>query len=69
LHTATQYALLTALAAFGRTYISSGAGYIAKGVGWGWFFVLCALAAIPSLCLLTWLQRRRHFDGLGSIRV
>ena len=29
LHTATQYALLTALAAFGRTYLSSGAGYIA----------------------------------------
>ena len=27
LHTATQYALLTALAAFGRTYLSSGAGY------------------------------------------
>ena len=69
LHTATQYALLTALAAFGRTYISSGAGYVAKGFGWGWFFVICALAAIPSLCLLTWLQRRRHFDGLGSIRV
>ena len=69
LHTATQYALLTALAAFGRTYISSGAGYVAKGVGWGWFFVICALSAIPSLCLLAWLQRRRHFDGLGSIKV
>ncbi len=27
LHTATQYALLTALAAFGRTYLSSGAGF------------------------------------------
>ena len=27
LHTATQYALLTALAAVGRTYLSSGAGY------------------------------------------
>ncbi len=30
LHTATQYALLTALAAVGRTYLSSGAGYVAK---------------------------------------
>ena len=29
LHTATQYALLTALAAVGRTYLSSGAGFIA----------------------------------------
>ena len=30
LHTATQYALLTALAAVGRTYFSSGAGFIAE---------------------------------------
>ena len=29
LHTATQYALLTALAAVGRTYLSSGAGFVA----------------------------------------
>jgi MFS transporter, PAT family, beta-lactamase induction signal transducer AmpG len=69
LHTATQYALLTALAAFGRTYLSSGAGYIATATGWIWFFVICALAAIPSLCLLAWLQRRGHFDGLGSVNV
>jgi PAT family beta-lactamase induction signal transducer AmpG len=69
LHTATQYALLTALAAFGRTYLSSGAGYIATATGWVWFFVICALAAIPSLCLLAWLQRRGHFDGLGSVNV
>ena len=31
LHTATQYALLTALAAVGRTYLSSGAGYRREG--------------------------------------
>jgi MFS transporter, PAT family, beta-lactamase induction signal transducer AmpG len=67
LHTATQYALLTALAAFGRTYLSSGAGYIAEGTGWVWFFAICAMAAIPSFCLLAWLQRRGHFAGLGSI--
>ncbi len=34
LHTATQYALLTALAAVGRTYLSSGAGFVAKSTGW-----------------------------------
>ena len=39
LHTATQYALLTALAAVGRTYLSSGAGFIAEATGWVWFFV------------------------------
>ena len=31
LHTATQFALLTALSAFGRTYLSAGAGFVAQG--------------------------------------
>jgi len=64
LHTATQYALLTALAAFGRTYLSSGAGFIATATGWVWFFVICALAGLPSMVLLWWLQIRGHFDKL-----
>jgi MFS transporter, PAT family, beta-lactamase induction signal transducer AmpG len=65
LHTATQYALLTALAAFGRTYLSAGAGYIAHATGWVWFFIICALAGLPAMVLLGWLQRRGHFVGLG----
>ena len=65
LHTATQYALLTALAAVGRTYLSAGAGYIAAATGWVWFFVICALAALPSFVLLAWLQRRGHFKALA----
>jgi PAT family beta-lactamase induction signal transducer AmpG len=64
LHTATQYALLTALAAFGRTYLSSGAGFLAAAAGWAWFFAICAAAGLPALGLLALLQRRRHFDGL-----
>jgi PAT family beta-lactamase induction signal transducer AmpG len=64
LHTATQYALLTALAAVGRTYLSSGAGFIAAAAGWAWFFVICAFAGAPALVLLAWLQKRRHFDDL-----
>jgi PAT family beta-lactamase induction signal transducer AmpG len=66
LHTATQYALLTALAAVGRTYLSSGAGFIAAGTGWAWFFVICALAGIPSLVLLWMLQRGGHFERLET---
>jgi MFS transporter, PAT family, beta-lactamase induction signal transducer AmpG len=68
LHTATQYALLTALAAFGRTYLSSGAGYLAAATGWAWFFAICALAGLPALALLGWLQQRRHFEGLSPAR-
>jgi PAT family beta-lactamase induction signal transducer AmpG len=64
LHTATQFALLTALAAVGRTYLSAGAGYIADATGWVWFFAICALAGIPSLLLLAWLQARGHFAEL-----
>jgi MFS transporter, PAT family, beta-lactamase induction signal transducer AmpG len=65
LHTATQYALLTALAAVGRTYLSAGAGYVAQWSGWPMFFVISALTALPSLALLVWLQRRGHFTTLG----
>ncbi len=68
LHTATQYALLTALAAFGRTYLSSGAGFLAAAAGWPRFFAICALAGLPALALLAWLQRRRHFDGLSPAK-
>ncbi len=66
LHTATQFALLTALAAVGRTYLSSGAGFVAQATGWPTFFILSALVALPSLALLAWLQRRGHFAALGK---
>jgi PAT family beta-lactamase induction signal transducer AmpG len=68
LHTATQYALLTALAAFGRTYLSAAAGFIAAATGWAWFFVICAAAGLPALALLAWLQYRGHFAGLAPAR-
>ena len=66
LHTATQYALLTALAAVGRTYLSAGAGFVAERTGWPMFFVISTLTALPSLLLLVWLQQRGHFLGLGK---
>jgi PAT family beta-lactamase induction signal transducer AmpG len=68
LHTATQYALLTALAAVGRTYLSAGAGYLASATGWPWFFAICALAGIPGLLVLAWLQARGHFDTLAPAK-
>jgi PAT family beta-lactamase induction signal transducer AmpG len=66
LHTATQYALLTALAAVGRTYLSAGAGYLASATGWPWFFAICALAGVPGLLVLAWLQARGHFEQLAA---
>jgi len=69
LHTATQYALLTALAAVGRTYLSSGAGFVAKAAGWPLFFMICVVVAVPSLVLLAWLDRRGHFEALGPVKI
>lgn len=61
-HTATQFALLSAIAAVGRTVLAASGGYVAEATGWFWFFVVTALAAIPSIVLLWWLQRRGHFE-------
>ncbi|MBX9775300.1 MAG: MFS transporter [Xanthobacteraceae bacterium] len=69
LHTATQFALLTALAAVGRTYLAAPAGIVAEATGWPMFFVVSSLVAIPSLLLLAWLQQRGHFAQLGPTRV
>jgi PAT family beta-lactamase induction signal transducer AmpG len=65
-HTATQYALLTALAAVGRTTLASGGGFIAEYSGWVTFFAITAVSAIPSLLLLWWLQARGHFVQLSA---
>ena len=67
LYTATQFALLNALAALGRTVFSLGSGYIAHLTGWVGFFIVCASAGMPALALLAWLQKRRHFDGLSPV--
>ncbi len=69
LHTATQFALLTALAAVGRTYMSATSGFIAKEAGWFWFFAISAVAAVPAIVLLWWLQARGHFEKLGPPKV
>ena len=69
LHTATQFALLTALAAVGRTYLSASAGFIAAATGWVWFFFISAVVAIPGLILLAWLQQRGHFDQLARPKI
>jgi PAT family beta-lactamase induction signal transducer AmpG len=68
LHTATQYALLTALASTGRTFLSSGTGYLVTAVGWPLFFIATAAAAVPALALMAWLQRRGHFAPLDAAR-
>lgn len=65
-HTATQFALLTALAAVGRTTLASASGFVAAATGWMAFFALTALAALPGLALLAWLERQGHFAAVEA---
>lgn len=57
-YTATQFALFSALSAFGRQYLGPPAGLLADELGWVVFFFLTALAALPGLWLL-WRMRAR----------
>ena len=50
--TATQYALLTSLMGIPRVLASAPTGFLAKIMGWNWFFAFCTLAAIPGLLIL-----------------
>ncbi|MEQ1499586.1 MAG: MFS transporter [Novosphingobium sp.] len=53
-YTATQFALLSSFAAFGRTWLASPAGVLAERLGWTWFWGFTIVAAIPGMLLL-WL--------------
>lgn len=58
--TATQYALLSSVAAVGRTFATTPSGYAASALGWPAFYVFCAGLAIPGLICL-WLMQREGF--------
>ena len=55
-YTATQYALLSSLAAIGRIFIAPTSGYLVESIGWASFFFITFLTALPGLWLLWWLR-------------
>ena len=64
-YSATQYALLSAVAALGRVVVGPPSGYLVELVGWGSFFLLTFLAALPGLGFVFVLrdsitERARH---------
>lgn len=65
-YTATQYALLSSLAAFGRTWLSTPSGALAESVGWEVFFAIASLMAVPGLLLLIWLERKKQASGASQ---
>jgi PAT family beta-lactamase induction signal transducer AmpG len=64
-YTATQYALLSSLMAFGRTLLSSSGGWLADHMGWISFFFTTTLAALPGLVMLVWMTRRFGTGGVA----
>jgi PAT family beta-lactamase induction signal transducer AmpG len=56
--TATQYALLSSLAAVPLRTLAGTSGWLAEGLGWSWFFVLTTAAALPAMAIMLWLLKR-----------
>lgn len=65
-YTATQYALLSSLMAFTRTFFASGGGWLADNMDWVSYFLLTTLAAVPGLLILLWLMRREPAPDRGE---
>ena len=55
-YTATQFALLSALASLGRVFVGPLSGVLVDGMGWAVFFFTTFLFALPGLILL-WVMR------------
>ncbi len=63
-YSATQYALLSSLAALGRIFVAPSSGYVVESVGWAVFFLLTAITALPGLGMLWWF--RGEIAGLSE---
>lgn len=57
-YTATQYALLSSLAAVASRTLGGLSGYLAEAVGWPWFYTLTMAAALPAMAIMFFLLRR-----------
>jgi len=63
--TATQFALLTSLAAVPSRTVSGLSGFIAAQTGWVPFYFLTAMATIPSMIVMVYLIRRYPPESLA----
>lgn len=63
-YTATQYALLSSLAAMGRTWLTTTAGWTADNFGWEIFFIISVFLAAPGLVVLWWLSRKSYINSI-----
>jgi MFS transporter, PAT family, beta-lactamase induction signal transducer AmpG len=61
--TATQLALMTALAAMPRVFANATTGFIVEAIGYFNFFLVCTVVALPGMLLLL---RVAPWSGLGA---
>lgn len=55
--TATQYALLSSLAAVPLRTLGASSGWFAEALGWPLFFLMTTAAALPAMGIMLWLLR------------
>jgi PAT family beta-lactamase induction signal transducer AmpG len=56
--TATQYALLSSIAALALRTVGGLSGFLAQAVGWKTFYALCLFAAVPAMLVMLRILRR-----------
>ena len=72
-YTATQFALLSSVEAVGRVFLGWPAAKLVGSVGWGMFFLVTFLSALPGLWLLWHLKKpveektRPHGAGMEAL--
>jgi len=70
-HTATQYALLSSIAALPLRTVAGLSGFMAAALGWHAFYAATALATLPSIAVMVYLlkhyppERRAETMGVG----
>lgn len=62
--TATQFALLSAVASLGRVFAGPPSGYVVEAAGWPVFFFLTFLIALPAIAIL--VRHRRLVEALDT---
>lgn len=61
-YTATQFALLSAIASLGRVYVAPISGYIVAGFGWENFYLFSVIMCLPGLIFLRILKNEGYFN-------
>jgi PAT family beta-lactamase induction signal transducer AmpG len=57
---ATQYALLSSIAAVSRTFLSAPAGFVAESYSWVEFFLISGIISIPAIIFIYFLRLKSH---------